>query len=101
MQDTVSYLNAKLVENHLEPVIDYFRSPLSVRHAEGNFRQLWSLGWAAVRRHPSLGMMWFCCTTELKALRCVLQDGVAYARRAASGQVRDGVRSTAEGGADD
>ena len=73
MQETVSYLNGKLVENKLEPVIDYFRSPLSVKYAEGDCRQLWSLGWAAVRRHPSPGMMWFCFTTELKALRCALK----------------------------
>src|SRR5690349_5275718 len=73
MQATVSYLNAKLVENNLEPVIDYFRSPLSVKYAEGDFRQLWSLGWAALRRHPSPGMMWFCLTTELKALRCMFK----------------------------
>lgn len=83
MQDVVSYLNAKLVENNHEPVIDYFRSPLSVKYAEGDFRQLWSLGWAAVRRHPSLGMMWFCLATELKALGCAFKGRVAWVKRTA------------------
>ncbi|HEX5412414.1 MAG TPA: glycosyltransferase [Terriglobia bacterium] len=96
MQDTVNYLNAKLVENKFEPLIDYFRSPLSVRYAEGDCRQLWSLGWAAVRRHPSPGMMWFCLTTELKALRCALGDGWQPRGRTTSGEVRENPGNAAQ-----
>lgn len=73
--DLEAYLNLKLVENHFDPVIDFYGSGYSLPYAEGSFSRLSRLSWAVLRRTQDSFTVRFFLKTEYKAFKCLLKGG--------------------------
>jgi glycosyltransferase involved in cell wall biosynthesis len=73
MEELQTYLNHKLAENRLNPVIDFFRSMYSRPYAEGSFSRLSRLALAVIGRRQDPLTMRFFLKTEAMALTCLLR----------------------------